>query len=98
MARQRRASGMCNRLHIRKMKGATSEAALALINCPHQDHLPVQAVAQRAGTKRSRQRLLAAHPRPSFEGTSGVSLQMAFENPLIRRSQHETRTQHLSYE
>jgi hypothetical protein len=47
MARQRRASGMCNRLHIRKVKGATSEAVLPLIDGSHQDNLPVQPVAQR---------------------------------------------------
>jgi hypothetical protein len=54
MARQRRARGMCNRLHIRKMKGATSEGVLTLIDCPHQDNLPVQPVAQRPGIERSR--------------------------------------------
>jgi hypothetical protein len=47
MARQRRARGMCNRLHMRTIKGATTKTALTLIDCPHQDILPVQPVAQR---------------------------------------------------
>ena len=54
MAHQRRVRGMCNRLHIRKMKGATSEAVLTLVDSPHQDNLPVQPVAQRPGIERSR--------------------------------------------
>ena len=86
MARQRRASRMCNRLHIRKMKGATSEAVLTLIDCPHQeDNLPVQPVAQCPGIERSRQRLLAAHPRLSFDGIQGVSLETELGDSIIRR-------------
>ena len=73
MARQRRARGMCNRLHIRKMKNATSEAVLTLIDGPHQDNLPVQPVAQCTGIERSRQRLLPALPSICFEGPVGAS-------------------------
>ena len=85
MARQRRARGMCNRLHIRKMKGATSGAVLRLIDGPHQDNLPVQPVAQCPGIERSRQRLLAAHPRPSFDGIRGVSPDTELRDSIIRR-------------
>ena len=73
MACQRRARGMCNRLHIRKMKGATPEAGLTLIDCPHQDNLPVQPVAHRPGVERSRQRLLRALPSLFSEGPLGAS-------------------------
>ena len=97
MARQRRTRGMCNRLHIRKMKVATSEAAPTLIDGPHQDNLPVQPVAQRPGIERSRQRLLPALPSICLEGPLGALLETGVENPLARRSQHETRTQHVSY-
>jgi hypothetical protein len=98
MAHQRRASGMCNRLHMRKMKVATWEAVLTLIDCLRQDNLPVQPVARRAGTKPSRERLLAAHPRTSFEGTRGVSLETEIRDSILRRRWHKARTQHRSYE
>jgi hypothetical protein len=73
MARQRRTRGMCNRLHIRKMKGATSEAVLTLIDCPRQDNLPVQPVAQSPGIERSRQRLLAANPGQVLQHTGSLT-------------------------
>jgi hypothetical protein len=73
MARQRRAGGMCNRLHIRKIKGATSEAVLTLIDGVHQDNLPVQPVAQRPAIERSRKHLFPAPPSICFEGPLGAS-------------------------
>jgi len=45
---------MCNRLHIRKMKGATSEVALTFIDYPHEGNLRVQLVAQLGRIWRSR--------------------------------------------
>jgi hypothetical protein len=56
-----------------------------LIDSPHEDNLPVQPVAQRPGTKRSRQRLLAAHPRTSFKGIRGISLETELGDSIIRR-------------
>ena len=43
----RRASWMCNR--VAHIKEASSEEILTLIDCLHEDNLPVQPVAQRLG-------------------------------------------------
>jgi len=49
---ERRASGMCNRLHT--VKDATWDEMLRFFDSLHQDNLPVQPVAQRPGIERSR--------------------------------------------
>jgi hypothetical protein len=53
---------MCNR--VAHIKEASLEEILTLIDCLHEDNLPVQPVAQRAGIKRLKKRLATAWGLP----------------------------------
>ena len=65
-------------------KDATWDEMLRFFDSPHQDNLPVQPVAKSPGIERSRQRLLAAHPRTSFKGIRGVSLETELRDSILR--------------